>query len=323
MTFREFCLEHGVIVPPDLAADRWQRCGTVSHPRKKNGSVKLSVDGRVGFCHNWETDADAAVWRDGDGKSNGAVFADPEEVAARNARRIADARRATMAARKFYESCPPLLNGHPYLAAKGLSMTGAHGLRVAADGTLVVPMLIRGAVVSVQKISPDGEKKFWFGAPTKGAYYVIERKGYTASLYCEGLATGATLYGAMPNARVIVAFNAGNLPRVAELMPSTGMAAVCADNDHGTESKIGTNPGLDAAYAAAVILRCGVASAPCDDGTDFDDWRQEMMKQERQDNLFRKGHKLTPAQMVANVNAKIRSAIMPALMYIPPHHTAP
>ena len=38
-----------------------------------------------------------------------------------------------------------------------------------------------------------------------------------------------------------------------------GLAVVAADNDQGTEVRIGTNPGIDAAQAAADAAGAGVA----------------------------------------------------------------
>lgn len=317
-SFTLFCLERGVIAPPDMERDRWVRCPTILHQRKRNGAVKLTGDGCVGFCQNWEIDATVATWKQSGGGKDATPFASREDMEIKNALRRQQTLQAIQKARAFWAECKPLRNTHPYLKKKGLAMTGADGLRISATEELVIPMFIKSSMVSVQRIAPDGEKRFWFGAPTKGAYYIIERKGFSITLLAEGFATAATLFSALPNSRVIVAFNANNMPVVAENLKPTGLTCICADNDHGTESRIGTNPGLEAGAKAAQILGCEMTFAPCE-GTDFNDWHQELMKQEKQADMFKK-RKATPTQLLDNVNAKIRSSVMPVVKYIPPSY---
>ncbi|QYF95214.1 hypothetical protein KY495_08695 [Massilia sp. PAMC28688] len=73
----------------------------------------------------------------------------------------------------------------------------------------------------------------------------------------ESFATRLTIFHALPNCRVIVAFNAGNLPVVAERMQRFAMGVVCADNDWETLARRGFSPGLDEAGKAAAILGGG------------------------------------------------------------------
>lgn len=46
---------------------------------------------------------------------------------------------------------------------------------------------------------------------------------------------------------------------------------ICADNDHGTEAKRGTNPGREKAANAAELIGAGVAWPEGIEGTDFAD----------------------------------------------------
>lgn len=313
MNFLQFISGCGVMPPNVIDAGKWQRCATLAHPRKKNASIKLSEDGKIGFVHDFATMAEPVIWRPD--RDDSPVRINHEEIKSRIAAKRRELIAATKAAREFYASCSPLRDGHPYLIAKELDMTGCNGLRVDARGNLVIPMRLNGALISVQRINADGTKLFWSGATTNGTSYTIERKGATITLMCEGLATGLTLFSAMPNARVVVAFNAGNLPRAAVHVGMSGLCAVCADNDHGTFAKIGKNPGVDAATAAAEIIGCGIIIPGCEAGTDFDDWRQELLVAERQNNMFR-SWKSTPAQMLANVHGVIRSQITSRLTFI-------
>jgi putative DNA primase/helicase len=311
MTFYEFMRSCGVLPPDFIEPGKWVRCATEAHPRKKNAAVKLADDQRIGWVQNFETGLE--TWRpDEDSKPQ------PIDRAAINARRNAraqEARRATEAARRAYDAAKPLLGTHGYLQSKGLDSTGCFGLRVDRQGWLVVPMLVGNEILSIQRIDPTGDKRFWPGAPTKGAVYNLQRQGAVITLLCEGLATGLTLFSALPNCRVIVTFNSGNLVHIAGLIKISGLCAVCADNDNGTEAKTGINPGLKAGKEAAALIGCGLAY-PDYEGTDFNDAEQEFLKQERQLRMFDKGFKRTDATMKKNAHAKIRSLIMTKLKFV-------
>lgn len=260
------------LIPGDVIPDgRWHRCPTEAHPKKRNGSWKLALDGLIGWCQDFAVHTEPLTWRPD--KDNLAQV-DHSAIARRREIGRRTLIRATSAARAFYTSCAWLRGGHPYLSAHGLDMTGCHGLKIDLDGWLVVPVRLGRSLVSVQRISPEGEKLFWPGASVKGASYTIERTNASISVLCEGLATGLAIFAAAPLVRVIAAFNAGNLARVQ--MPP-GMTVVAADNDHETATRIGSNPGLDAAGVAAAVLGCGVAVPTGIEGTDFCDWRQEMV----------------------------------------------
>jgi putative DNA primase/helicase len=269
--FVDFVRSAGLI-PGDILQDgNWRRCATETHPRKRNGSYKLAADGLVGWAQNFEIDSDPRTWR-----PDNSDALDKIDFAAIARRRAAERRalaQATQAARKFYSDCAPLKDGHPYLDSHGLNMAGCLGLKIDASGWLVVPVLIERNLMSVQRISPAGDKLFWSGASVKGASYAIGRPNASITVLCEGLATGLAIFAAAPLARLVVAFNAGNMARVQ--IPRRGMAVVAADNDHGTAAKLGHNPGLDAAHEAAESLGCGVAVPTGIEGTDWCDYRKE------------------------------------------------
>lgn len=319
-TFIEFCRACGVIPPLAIEPGRWVRCPTLTHPRKKNASVKLAEDGGAGWVHDFSAMSEPALWKP-EGDSRAAVMS-ADEIASRQAQRRRELVKATMEARAAYEAAKPLRNGHPYLAAKGLGMAGCFGLRVDDRGALVVPMWYKGKVLSIQRITPEGSKWFWPGATTKGASYTIDRHGATLTLLCEGLATGLTLFGAANNSRVVVAFNAGNLEHVATSLTVTGLCAVCADHDRETAERLGRNPGLAAAQKAAQILGAGVAIPECQ-GTDFDDMRSERLAVLTAANLLKRVRPDSPAQLHSAACLPIRSIVMSAAVYIPPRDTTP
>ena len=307
--FLQFVQANGIIVPDTFTPGRWIRCKTESHPRKKNGSIKLADDGLVGWCQDYAVHAEPVMWRASD---QGAAMAAPIDRAA-IARRLAERRaalcEATLGARAFYEKCKPLRDRHPYLVSKGLGVAGCVGLRVDADGWLVVPMLYNGKILSLQRISPSGEKKFHFGATTKCAYYAIERPGAAITALVEGFATGLTIFQAIPTCRVIVAFNAGNLPVVAERMDRFGMGVVCGDNDWETAARIGRNPGLDGARAAAEVLGVGVAFPTCA-GTDWNDYVMEQIELVMSGPSFSFSRPRSPLQVQAGAFADVKLKVM-------------
>jgi putative DNA primase/helicase len=141
---------------------------------------------------------------------------------------------------------------HHYLTAK---VIGAHGARVRAKtGELVIPMyLADGTMASIQKIS-IGWKQYQKGGQKQGAYYPIAAKGESLEtmVLCEGFATGASIRECT-GLPVVVAFDAGNLVKVAQVLRDKYLNArivIAADNDcHGDK-----NTGIEKAQQAAAKI---------------------------------------------------------------------
>lgn len=298
--FTAFChalgLRPGVVVPDG----KWRRCPTEAHPRKRNGAYKLAPDGSVGWAQDWSTMSEPATWR-ASGKN--ALAFDAREYRQRQEEAQRASEHATAEAREFYELAKPLRGGHPYLEAHGLDMRGCEGLKVDAKGWLVVPALRRGALQSLQRISPDGEKRFWYGASVAGTSYVVERRDAVVTVLCEGLATGLACYRSLSASRVVVAWNAGNLNAVDV---GNGMLVIAADNDHETEARIGRNPGLEAARKAAEQYGCGIAYPTGIHGSDWCDYLLERTA----DRMATKGRYTTPAAVRQSVEGEVRSALL-------------
>lgn len=167
---------------------------------------------------------------------------DAAELAARQRR----ARQAALRASALWASAGRS-GSSPYLARKGVD---PESVRFLPDGSLVVPMLRYdlprdAALVGAQVILPDGSKRFTPGTAKQGSAC---RLGMVVVgqpvLLCEGLATGLTILAATERRYpVFVAFDAGNLLPVAEILRSTfpsSVILVCADDDWQTPG----NPGL-------------------------------------------------------------------------------
>ena len=240
-----------------LPDGRWYRCATDDKPRRKNGAYLLAPGGREGVWKNYALDLGWNRWSDAN-----VVRTDPA-VHARWLREQRQRERqarieAMRSARVFWEHCRPMAPLHPYLQRKGLSALGCTGLR-QHNGHLVVPVEFRGHLISVQRIDAEGRKLFWKAAPVKAGAFVLERPRAAVTCVVEGLATGLAIFQSVRAARVIVAFDAGNLlPALQELRP-TGSMVICADNDYRTAERRGINPGRVQAQVAADLLGCGLA----------------------------------------------------------------
>lgn len=312
MTLRAFAATYGVNCPIDLPAGRWIRVSTTDKENKKNGSVKMSDDGRVGWVVNHATMGKPEMWRASDDKDAKPIFIDPREVASRRKQRLAEMAEATQAAQAYYAASKPLSTLHPYLVSKGLDSTGCAGVRVHKDGCLVIPMLsINRQIVSAQRIWPDSSKKFWPGAPSKNTFFEIKRKQSSITILTEGVATALSLAAALPDATIIVTFSASNLPLVAQSLHPVGLVTVASDNDHQTLAKIGTNPGLEAAKLAAQSIGCGIAVPDCEEGeSDFNDLFQRLYKEQQDKAIFVKGRKPSEHEMRGAALAGIKREIM-------------
>ena len=148
----------------------------------------------------------------------------------------------------------PAAGRNAYLERKGVQ---PEACRYLPDGSLVIPLLRydlprEQALKAVQRIWPDGTKRFTRGFEKAGACL---RLGHvvagSAVLVCEGYATGLSLRMAVERRLpVFVALDAGNLLPVCELL--RGLFAqspllVCADDDWRTPG----NPGREKAHKAA------------------------------------------------------------------------
>lgn len=262
--------------PRDIVADgKWRRCATEDKPTKRNGAYRLDYDGLRGWYRNWATDDGLSSWAAMEGPLKaGRRIVSEESLAKQRERDRARRIESIRSARAFWLKARPLTAAHPYLADKGLTPYGTSGLKLA-EGLLVIPVLWKGNVISVQTIHANGQKRFWPGAPVKGGSFTLDRPGAAVTVFVEGLATGLAVYQCMRHARVVVCFDAGNLFPVVDQLRPRGSVVIAADNDKGTLAKRGFNPGIDKAKNAAELIGCGVAWPEGINGTDFADMLKE------------------------------------------------
>ncbi len=277
--FREAAVEAG-LRPGEIIPDGvLRRCGTADRPKGDDGWVVLFDDPPAGAFENWKAGF-KKTWSGGNGREP-----DPETrkrikqkiEAEKNARVEGEAARHAKAAEEtkgILLSCPDADDATPYLLKKGVR--SVPGLK--RDGTdLVIPVLDPrdSQPMSIQRVDPDGKKRFLPGGKTKGGYFSIRGLDEGPLYIAEGIATALSVHEAA-GSTALCAFNAGNLLDVAKMArkryPQREII-LCADDDRTTARKTGTNPGIEAATKAAKAVR-GRVVVPGLDG-DFNDLHQK------------------------------------------------
>jgi putative DNA primase/helicase len=176
------------------------------------------------------------------------------------------------AAVDLWRSSSSATNGCKYLRKKKVK---SHGLRYHKNALLIPVMDIQGNIYGVQRIWPNGVKRFTQGTEKRGHFFLIGSPDQSSViLIAEGYATAATL-NEVTGCASVVAFDLGNLLPVARNISSANphsRIVVCCDDDH---SKPG-NPGMTKAAEATASVD-GILAVPlflstrgeCD--TDFND----------------------------------------------------
>jgi putative DNA primase/helicase len=193
LNFRS-AMEIAGLMPRDIVADgRWYRCPTADHPKKKNGCYMLRSCGTRGFFKNYAVDDGWNEWQDDKPMTFALRKQADSELAAARMREAKRRATAVREMRSYWESLKPMRGIHPYLEAKGLSMMGCHGLRVDRE-FLVIPAMRNGLLMSLQTITPAGEKKYRYGCSIKSAVYPLARQGAVVTCLSEGFATGLAVF---------------------------------------------------------------------------------------------------------------------------------
>jgi putative DNA primase/helicase len=244
------------------------RAGGVFGNHKQNtGTIKWQADRAMASLSAAEREAMRRQWR---------------EDAARRARDLEMAQIAARAeALRIWDSAQAASPAHEYAAKKKMRVGGLR----RAGGALLVPMRdIDGTIWNLQRIYPDGTKRFLKGGRIIGLCAVIGmRPGFRRGVFAEGYATGDAISQALGgSAPVVVAFNTANLdPVVAAWTKRHPLVdwIIAADDDHATGLKMVErgeayqNPGIDKARAVAAAHKCRLAlpSWSADSNVDFSD----------------------------------------------------
>lgn len=171
---------------------------------------------------------------------------------------------ASLDAAEMWQRAAPASDEHEYVKRKGINPAPLR----QAGSVLYIPMFDSAGILwNLQRIWPDGAKRFLKGAKVDDLFCIIGK--VTADtreiVFVEGYATGDTVHRATGHP-VVVTFSSKNMIRVsrlwAERRPDVSYT-VFADDDAGTAAKpgphFGKNPGIEAAEFAATQIGAAIA----------------------------------------------------------------
>ncbi|MDE7371352.1 MAG: toprim domain-containing protein, partial [Desulfovibrio sp.] len=243
-TFQEVLGTHGLVPEEILADGELHRCPTDNKPHKRNGAyiAHLDAPATLWWC-NWETDDQGTFCAEEKPTLSPAELSawQQRQQVLRRQREEESAKRhaeAAQRARQEWEAAHTCDSEHPYLLRKGI--TPLPGIRQSKDGALLVPVLDAASKLqSLQRIYPDGTKRFLVGGKVQGGRFTIPGSQGRPIAICEGLATGASIHMAMGWA-VDVAFSAHNLSTIARMVkerfPDRALL-ICGDADEAGHKK--------------------------------------------------------------------------------------
>jgi putative DNA primase/helicase len=225
MQFLEFCRLHGIMIDHMPQLGVWRRYPTQDHPHKRNGAIKFMGD--HAFIQNWAVSTEVEVW-----KAEGVTQADVQryrrDMQEAERKRVQHQLDAAKKAGWILHQCQ--IAKHPYLEAKGFPDEQGNVWNSDDGLVLVIPMRVGHQLVGCQLIREDGSKKFLFGQRTSEAAFCFDNKG--PNILCEGYATALSIRAALKAMKrrytLYVCFSAGNMQKVASLLPG---GFVVADND--------------------------------------------------------------------------------------------
>ena len=274
-SFRAAMAEADIETSDPIVADGRLHRIHVSGDRKgsRNGWYVLHPDGpAAGAFGSWKTGT-SGTWSARERRDmDGAELARWREKVAREAKRrtleLEQVRqRARAKAARMWRDAAPADPEHPYLRAKRIR---PHGIRQVGDELLVRVVDADGTLRGLQRIGPDGRKRFLAGTEVSGGYFPIGSPNGSVVL-AEGYATGAAVHEATGQA-VAVAFNAGNLKPAALAVRSKFPdidITIAADDDRETAGNPGRTAAEKAARAVGGVLV--VPTFPNGTGSDFND----------------------------------------------------
>ncbi|EPB8478535.1 toprim domain-containing protein [Escherichia coli] len=316
--FRDAMMEQGIETRDEIIADGTLHRVHVDGDAKgsRNAWYCLHYDERpagVFGCNKrhgdhkfqWQANSNTTPWTPEERREHAERVA--REQAEKRAAELARHEAAAAAANQIWDASAEAADDHPYLKSKGVK---AHGLRVGkwekvnketgevrliSDNALLVPVSDRTRKIhSLQAIFPakiqsmgNRNKDYLADGAKRGLFHTIGKPlmhdGKPVFVLCEGYATGASIHECTGHC-VLVCFDAGNLPVVAQAIHNTlkakekeAVIVLAADNDRWTTTPV-ENPGVHQAKTAARAVN-GLLAIPdflTLDGnpTDFNDLAQ-------------------------------------------------
>lgn len=197
---------------------------------------------------------------------------------------------------------------HPYLVRKQVA---AEGLRVSADGLLLIPFVRGGLLVGLQKIDQQGAKRYNKDMDKKAAYHML---GVPAGADIIGVGEGyATCMSSRMAAAVTfdlpvaVAFDAGNIMAVAQSLRHDHPGAhllLLADDDYLLAERLSERLREDFKISTPVPIDGATHTVVADDGAQVEVtavWRKDAQGIEYIEADARSGRRIS-------LNMKFRNA---------------
>lgn len=212
---------------------------------------------RLGISRKWRVDRDLSLSPEERRKLQ-QEWAEAKQR--RTEERERSAAEATRDANEMWAGAGMAKADHPYLAKKGID---PFDFRQAGDRILVPMYDCEGVIRNLQRIGPDGSKRFLRGGVTDGLFFVLgsfTERGETACIG-EGVATMAKVHQ-VTGYPVIASFSAKNLLAVARIWANARPDLdfiICGDDDAHLEEAPGGNVGRKSAEAAATEIGARLA----------------------------------------------------------------
>ena len=196
---------------------------------------------------------------------------------------------------------------HPYLIRK---QVGAEGLRVSADGLLLIPFVRGGLLVGLQKIDQQGGKRYNKDMDKKAAYHMLGAPaGAEIIALGEGYATCMSSRMAAATTvdlPVAVAFDAGNLMAVAQSLRIDHPGAhllFLADDDYLLAERLSERLREDYKVSTPVPIDGATHTVVADDGAQVEVtavWRKDAQGIEYIEADARSGRRISPNMKFKN-----------------------
>lgn len=192
---------------------------------------------RLGVSRKWRVDRDLSLSAEERHQLQ-------REWAVAKQRRLDERERteaeATRDAAEMWAAAGEASSAHPYAARKQLTLTG---IRQAGDKLLVPMFDSDGVIRNLQRIAPDGTKRYLRGGRTSGLFFPVGRFTQRGERTCigEGVATMSAIHRAT-GYPAIVAFTYSNISAVARLWWSLRPDldyVICGDDDAGLKRNVG------------------------------------------------------------------------------------
>ena len=243
------------------------RCEGDKH--KANGWAVLHLDGRpagafgnykLGISEKWKAEGEAPRLSIAERRERQRQWR--EQAEAREQERVVTQEAAACRCGADWTQAGAVDPSHPYLVAKGVA---GEGLRQSGHWLLVPMHDDAGRLWNIQRIGPDGTKRFAKGGRQEGLFCLLGQPGDRLCIG-EGYGTAAVVRRATGDA-VVAAFSSANMARVAQscraLFPSIDLVILADDDPHLIDHPhIRKNLGLIAAQEAAALVGGRVALPP-------------------------------------------------------------